>query len=146
MRWFCAGLAGLARAALFAALGGSFALAARLRAFVVRAAARFGKHAVLLDFAVKAFERLLKRISWIDFYFTHKLLPTRSSIITSARPLGLIAIITINRLVAAGLEWHLRLVPAVGTNNGVHLAGFTRATATAILAATAGLRFPSGAA
>jgi hypothetical protein len=30
----------------------------------------------LLDFAVKAFERLLKRISWIYFYFTHKLLPT----------------------------------------------------------------------
>ena len=131
---------------MFAALGGGFALAARLRAFVVRAAARLGEHAILLDFTVKAFERLLKRISWIDFYFTHKQLPTRSSIITSARPLRLIAIITINRLVTAGLEWHLRLVAAVRTNNGVHLAGFARATATAMLAATGALRFTSGAA
>ena len=106
-------LADLARAALFAPLGGSFALAARLWAFVVRAAARLGQHAILLDFAVKAFERLLKRISWIYFYFTHKLLPMRSSIITSARLLRLITIITINGLVAAGLEWHLCLVTAV---------------------------------
>ena len=106
-------LARLAGAALFAALGRGFALAAGLRAFVVRAAARLGKHSILLDFAIKAFERLLKRISWIYFYFTHKLLPTRSSIITSARLLRLKAIITINGFVAAGLEWHLRLVTAV---------------------------------
>lgn len=71
VRWADAGLVDLARAALFATLGGGFALAARLGAFVVRAAARFGKHAILLDFAVKAFERLLKRIPWIYFYFTH---------------------------------------------------------------------------
>lgn len=140
-----AGLADLARASLFAALGGSFAFAARLRAFVVRAASRLGKHAVLLDFAVKAFERLLKRISWIDFYFTHKLLPTRSSIITSARLLRLIAIITINRLVAAGLERHLRFVTAIRTNNGIHLAGFARATVAAAVSA-GGLPFTGGAA
>src|SRR5690348_12899988 len=105
-------LAGLAGAALFAALGGGFALAAGLWAFVVRAATRLGKHSILLNFAVKAFERLLKRISRIYFYFTHKLLPTRSSIITSARLLWLIAITTIDRFVAAGLERHLRLVAA----------------------------------
>ena len=138
-----AGLADLARAALFAALGGSLALAARLWAFVVRAAARFGKYTILLDFAVKAFERLLKRISWIYFYFTHKLLPTRSSIITSARLLRLKAIITINGLVAAGLEWHLRLVTAVGTNNGIHLARFARAT-TAAAMPTGGLPYTRG--
>src|SRR5579859_7311786 len=121
-------LADLARAALFATLGCGLALAARLWAFVVGTAARLGKHAILLDFTIKAFERLLKRIPWIYFYFTHKLLPTRSSIITSARLLRLIAIITINRLVAAGLGWHLRLVTAVRTNNGIHLARFACAT------------------
>jgi hypothetical protein len=137
-------LADLARATLFAPLSGGFALAARLRAFVVRAAARLGKYAILLDFAVKAFERLLKRISWIYFYFTHKLLPTRSSIITSARLLRLIAIITINRFVAAGLERHLRLVTAVRANNGIHLARFARATIAAAVSTTGGLPFARG--
>lgn len=140
-----AGLAGLAGAALFAALRGRFALAARLRAFVVRAATRLGKHPILLNFAIKALERLLKRISWIYFYFTHMILPTRSSIITSARLLRLIAITTINRLIAAGLEWHLRLVAATRTSDGIHLARFARATAATAISAT-GLPFTSRAA
>jgi len=134
-----AGLAGLAGAALFAALRGSFALAARLRAFVVRATTRLGKHSILLDFAVKTFERLLKRVSWIYFYFTHKTLPTRSSVITSARLLWLIAITTIDRFVAAGLERNLRLVATIRTNNGIHLARFARATTTTAISTT-GLR------
>jgi len=70
-RWIRAGLAGLASAALLAALRGCFALAARLRAFVVRAATRLGKHSILLNFAVKTFERLLKRIARVNFHFTH---------------------------------------------------------------------------
>src|SRR5712691_9158805 len=129
-------LAGLAGAALFAALRGSFALAARLRAFVVRATTRLGKHSILLDFAVKAFERLLKRISWIYFYFTHTLLPPRSSVITSARPLRLIAITTINRFVTARLKRHLRLVTATRTSNGIHLARFALATTTTAIPTT----------
>ncbi len=64
-------LAGLAGAALFAALRGSLALAASLGALVMRATTRLGQHAVLLNFAIKAFERLLKGIARIDFYFTH---------------------------------------------------------------------------
>jgi hypothetical protein len=135
-RWISARLAGLAGAALFAALCRGFALAARLRAFVVRATTRFGKHSILLDFAVKAFERLLKRISWIYFYFTHTLLPLRSSVITSARLLRLIAIITINRFVAAGLERYLRLVTATRTSNGIHLARFALATTTTAIPTT----------
>ena len=139
-------LAGLAGAALFAALRGSFALAARLRAFVVRATTRLGKHTILLDFAVKPFERLLKRVTWIYFNFTHKTLPTRSLVITSARLWGcwrLIAITTIDRFVAAGLEGHLRLVATIRTNNGVHLARFARATTTTAISTT-GLRLTRG--
>jgi len=136
-------LAGLAGAALFAALRGSFALAARLRAFVVRATTRLGKHTILLDFAVKPFERLLKRVTWIYFNFTHKTLPTRSLVITSARLLRLIAITTIDRFVATGLERNLRLVATIRTNNGVHLARFARATTTTAISTT-GLRLTRG--
>lgn len=69
-------LAGLAGAALFAALRGGLALAACLGAFVVRAAARLREHTILLNFAIEAFERLLKRIARINFYFTHESSPT----------------------------------------------------------------------
>ena len=71
------GLVRLASAALFAALRGRFAFAARLRALVMRAAARLRENAILLNFTVETFERLLKRVTRINFYFTHELSPTQ---------------------------------------------------------------------
>ena len=66
------GLAGLASAALLAALRGCFALAAGLGTLIVRAATRLRENAILLNFAIKAFEGLLKRIAWIHSHFTHR--------------------------------------------------------------------------
>ena len=61
----------LARSTLLATLGSSLAFAARLRAFVMRAAASLRKYAILLNFAVEALKSLLERISGIDLDLTH---------------------------------------------------------------------------
>lgn len=62
----------LTGSSLFAALCRCLALTTRLRAFVMRAAARLRKNTILLNFTVKSFECLLKRITGIDFYLTHE--------------------------------------------------------------------------
>jgi hypothetical protein len=65
-------LAWLVRTALFAALSGSLALAASLRALIVSAASRLGQNTILLDFAVETLQRQFKLITGIDLDLTHE--------------------------------------------------------------------------
>ena len=72
----CAGilhfiLARLTRTTLFAALRCRLAFSSRLGAFVMGTTARFREYAILLDLAIEALERLLKRIAGVDLDLTH---------------------------------------------------------------------------
>ena len=64
-------LARLTRTTLLAALCRSFALTSSLWAFVMSPTARFREYAILLNFAIKALERLLERIAGVDLDLTH---------------------------------------------------------------------------
>lgn len=58
-------------APLFAPLSGRFTFTTGLGAFVVCAASGLGEYAILLNLAVETFEGLLKRVTGVNFYFTH---------------------------------------------------------------------------
>ncbi len=73
-------LAWLTTTATPATLRLSFALAAGLRTLVVRASTSLGEDAVLLNLAVEALERQLKRIARVHSDFTHRLLPAGSAV------------------------------------------------------------------
>jgi hypothetical protein len=64
-------LAWLTRTALFATLSCRLAFTPSLGAFVMGTTARFREYTILLNLAVEALERLLKRIAGVDLDFTH---------------------------------------------------------------------------
>ena len=75
-RLACAGilnviLARQTRTSLFASLRCRFALTSSLGAFVMSTTACFREYTILLNFAVKALERLLERIAGVDLDLTH---------------------------------------------------------------------------
>jgi hypothetical protein len=62
-------------AATLAALRFGFTFAASLRTFVVGTPTSLGQDAILLHFTVEPFQRKLKRVTWVNFDFTHRRLP-----------------------------------------------------------------------
>src|SRR5260370_24408792 len=108
-----------------AALSRGFALAARLRTFVMSATTRLGEYTVLLHLAVKLLEGKLKGVTGINSDLTHRL-PARSTITRSSSILSLVAIAAINRLVPPWLERHLSLIATARTRCSIHLARFAR--------------------
>jgi len=113
-----------------------------------------GQDTILLHFAVEPFQCKLERVTWVNFDFTHRRLPARPAVGTTAAAvagatcaLSLVAAAAIDRLVSAGLEGDLRLVATARAGDGIHLAWLaltisTTTTATAA-AATAAVTVPT---
>ena len=110
LAWLASGTTALA------ALRLGFAFTAGLWTFVVGSPAGLGQDAILLHFAVESFQRELKRVSWVNFDFTHRVLPARpavgaaTTVAGATSALGLITAAAINGLVATWLEGDLRFV------------------------------------
>ena len=137
-------------AATLAALRLGFAFTAGLGTFVVGTPTSLGQDAILLHFAVEAFERKLKRVTWVNFDFTHRRLPARpavgattTAVAGAASALCLVTAAAIDGLVTAWLEGDLRFVATAGAGNGVHLAWLTLAISTTTAAATTAVTVPT---
>jgi hypothetical protein len=103
--------------AALAALRLGFAFTAGLWTFVVGPPTGLGQDAILLHFAVESFQRELKRVSWVNFDFTHRILPARpavraatTTVAGATSALGLVTAAAINGLVTTWLEGDLRFV------------------------------------
>ncbi len=111
-----------------------------------------GQDTILLHFAVEPFQCKLERVTWVNFDFTHRRLPARPAVGTTAAAvagatcaLSLVAAAAINRLVSAGLEGDLRLVATARAGNSIHLAwlALTISTTATAAAATAAVTVPT---
>lgn len=129
-------------AATLAALRLGFAFTAGLGTFVVGTPTSLGQDAILLHFAVEAFERKLKRVTWVNFDFTHRKLPARpavgatTAVAGAASALGLVTAAAIDGLVATWLEGNLRFIATARAGNGVHLAWLALTISTTTAATT----------
>jgi len=129
-------------AATLAALRLGFAFTAGLGTFVVGTPTSLGQDAILLHFAVEAFERKLKRVTWVNFDFTHRRLPARpavgatTAVAGTASALGLVTAAAIDGFVTTWLEGDLRFIATARAGNGVHLAWLTLTISTTTAAAT----------